>query len=187
LLAAATSGVLLVGSCGLRNESEPPFSESEPPRSETVPPFAKVEPAWPNAKPAIAKDDPVGAANALKLNAVCYKCHETFVEDELSQAHQKQAMPCIRCHGQSLLHVREEDNGATPPEVTFERNEVNTLCWECHFDHNVSAERVVARFFERGLSADTRPICTDCHGSHKIESSPDREDTGPKAEVKKAD
>jgi hypothetical protein len=112
--------------------------------------------------------DPVGP------NAGCYVCHMTFVREELSRTHLKAKVPCVRCHGISAAHANDEDIGATKPDITYRRGQVNSSCRTCHKTHDVAPERVVALWQERlaGKPA-TQPsarsaVCTDCHGSHRI-------------------
>ena len=121
--------------------------------------------------------DPLGA------NAACYVCHMTFVREELSKVHLKKKVTCIECHGLSAGHANDEDVGATPPDVTFKRKEVDASCGECHKEHDVPARKVIARWLERGRPV-LPAICTDCHGAHKIErpeeSEPDKPSPTPK-------
>jgi hypothetical protein len=122
-----------------------------------------------NKDPATAKapsdedaNDPVGA------NAGCYVCHMTFVKEELAKTHLKAKVGCIQCHGLSAKHANDENIGATKPDITFKREQVDASCGKCHAEHNVPAKKVVARFVERRLPASAAPVCTDCHGQHKI-------------------
>jgi len=111
-------------------------------------------------------------------NAGCYVCHMTFVREELSRTHLKAKVTCVRCHGISAAHVNDEDIGATPPDVTFRRTQINPFCRTCHKTHDVAPEQVVARWQERRAGrAATQPsalsaACTDCHGAHSIAKRP---------------
>lgn len=120
---------------------------------------AKVEP--PDEEP-----------DLLGANAACYVCHVTFVKEDLARTHLKAKIGCIKCHGLSEKHANDEHIGATRPDVTFRRQEVDASCLKCHAAHDVPAKAVVARFLGRHLSARTPPVCTDCHGMHKIEFKP---------------
>jgi len=114
----------------------------------------------------------------LSVNAACYVCHMTFIREELSKVHFKQKVTCIECHGLSAGHANDEDIGATPPDMTFKRKEVDASCGKCHQEHDVPARKVIARWLKRG-----RPplpaICTDCHGAHKIERPDQNEPDKP--------
>jgi len=94
-------------------------------------------------------------ANPLGANAACYVCHMTFVSEELSKTHLKAKVTCVKCHGVSAGHANDEDIGATKPDVTFERGQVERMCLECHKRHEVA-------------DAEAELICTDCHGKHRI-------------------
>ena len=117
----------------------------------------------------------------LSVNAACYVCHMTFVGEELSTVHFQEKTTCIDCHGLSAPHANDENIGETPPDIVFKRHEVDASCEECHEEHDAPGIKVVARFLERKL-ADPRPICTDCHGMHKIEQ-PEEADEDDQGEV----
>ena len=107
--------------------------------------------------------DPLGP------NSACYVCHTTFVWEELASVHLPEKVTCIKCHGLSAAHANDEDIGATLPDVVFKRCKIDASCKECHEEHDVSARDVITRWIERkhpGFS----PVCTDCHGMHKIET-----------------
>lgn len=104
----------------------------------------------------------------LSVNASCYVCHVTFVREEISRVHFAEEVTCVKCHGVSANHANDEDIGATKPDVTFTRAQVDKMCRECHKGHDVPARDVLARFVERELT-DRAAVCTDCHGHHQIE------------------
>ncbi len=117
--------------------------------------------------------DPLGA------NAACYVCHIPLVKGELSKVHLKAKITCIKCHGLSADHANDEDIGATKPDIRFARKQVDRMCRKCHKKHDVPAWEVVARFVDRGISPKGPVVCTDCHGTHRIEPPPE-EDPPPK-------
>jgi hypothetical protein len=127
---------------------------------------AKAEAEQTEAAEDEAVIDPLGP------NAACYVCHMTFVREELSKVHLVQKVTCVKCHGVSAGHANDEDIGATPPDITYKRHKVDASCSECHKEHDVSPRKVVARWLERKLSHKS-PVCTDCHGTHKIERPED--------------
>jgi len=115
----------------------------------------------------VATHDPMGP------NAACYVCHMTFVKEELSQVHKAERVTCIDCHGLSAPHANDEDVGATKPDVTYTRAQVNPACRKCHETHDAPPEKVVARWHDvvkTGFAGrpPATPACTDCHGTHKI-------------------
>jgi hypothetical protein len=106
--------------------------------------------------------------DVLGANAACYVCHVTFIKEELAKTHLGKAVTCIKCHGPSEKHANDENIGATKPDITFKRGQVDPSCGQCHKGHNVSANKVIARFRERKLPNNLGPTCTDCHGTHRI-------------------
>ena len=116
-----------------------------------------------------APSDDEPQENPLMVNAACYVCHIPFVQEEISRVHAKARVPCIDCHGLSAAHANDENVGATKPDRVYARDRIDKMCSKCHESHDVPARAVVARCFERKLSADTAAVCTDCHGQHRIE------------------
>jgi len=108
------------------------------------------------------------AVDPMGPNGACYVCHMTFVREELSKTHLAKKVTCVRCHGLSAKHANDEDIGATPPDRPYTREQVNAMCRKCHKRHDVLPELVAARSIERGLT-ETPVVCTDCHGTHRIE------------------
>ena len=127
-------------------------------------------------------EDDAPLIDPLSANAACYVCHMTFIYEEFSKVHLAEKITCIECHGVSGPHANDENIGATPPDIVFEREEVDASCAECHEEHDVSPREIIARSIERGLP-DSSPICTDCHGTHKIEQAEEEEEqeAGPGA------
>jgi len=106
--------------------------------------------------------DPMGP------NAACYVCHMTFIFEKLSRVHLAEKVTCVECHGISAPHANDEDIGATKPDKTYKRCQVNAACRKCHKEHDAKPEEVIARWIEIGWPKQ-KPVCTDCHGTHKIE------------------
>ena len=106
--------------------------------------------------------DPMGP------NAACYVCHMTFIFEELSKIHLKEKVTCVECHGTSAAHANDEDIGATKPDRTYKRSQVSPACRKCHEEHVAKPEKVIARWIEIGAPKQ-KPVCTDCHGTHRIE------------------
>jgi hypothetical protein len=107
----------------------------------------------------------------LGMNGACYVCHIPFVKEELAKVHLAEGISCAQCHGLSDKHANDENIGATKPDITFRRDQVDAGCEKCHTTHDAPATQVLARFGERKLSLQTSVICTDCHGHHKIDRS----------------
>jgi hypothetical protein len=109
------------------------------------------------------------AADVPGASAACLVCHLTFVKEELAKSHQQKGISWTKGHGPSIAHANDEHIGATKPNVTFPRAKVDAACAQCHKQHDVPARKVIERFLDRKLPAKTAAICTDCHGTHRIE------------------
>ena len=143
--------------------------------------IARARPAQ-SSSSASSSDQPPAAQDAtdvLGANAACLVCHLTFVKEELVKTHQKKGVGCIKCHGPSVAHANDEHIGATKPDITYPRAKVDPSCANCHDKHDVPPRKVIARFLERKLPRQPAPICTDCHGTHRIEKA-DNADGGPR-------
>ncbi len=138
--------------------------------------LAADDPAGGAAKPALP-DAPAPAAapppelDPLSLNGACYVCHIPFVKEELAKVHLAEGISCAKCHGLSDKHANDENIGATKPDIVYSRDKVDKSCEQCHDTHDAPAKKVLARFTERRLSLQRPVICTDCHGTHKIDRS----------------
>jgi hypothetical protein len=153
---------------------------------------AAAKPAEPAAEPAKAEasmhsaslESPRGEGEEVEEefldptgpNAACYVCHMTFIFEELAKVHLKEKVTCVECHGVSAAHANDEDIGATKPDKTYMRCQINASCRKCHEEHDARPEEVIARWIQIG-SPKQEPVCTDCHGTHKIER-PEPEEPG---------
>ncbi len=144
---------------------------------------AADDPAAKPAPPAAAApaDDPPPEMDPLSMNGACYVCHIPFVKEELAKVHLAEGISCAKCHGLSDKHANDENIGATKPDIVFPRGKVDQSCEACHDTHDAPAKKVLARFAERKLSLQTPAICTDCHGTHKIERSAETQQLAPPA------
>ncbi|NUQ64045.1 MAG: cytochrome c3 family protein [Pirellulales bacterium] len=135
-----------------------------PRRAEAGPPEKPAETSSESAAEADSEEfiDPLGP------NSACYVCHVTFVQEELSKVHKAEKTGCIDCHGLSAAHANDEDIGATPPDIVYQRGQIDAACVKCHETHDAPAAKVVARFVVRKLSPSAAAVCTDCHGEHRI-------------------
>jgi hypothetical protein len=126
-------------------------------------------PSTPSASSPSQPPSAQDATDVLGANAACLVCHQTFVKEDIARTHQKEDISCIKCHGASVAHANDEHVGATKPDITYPRAKVDASCAKCHEDHDVAPRKVIARFLERKLPRKPAPVCTDCHGTHRIE------------------
>jgi hypothetical protein len=129
-----------------------------------------------------ANQEKADAIELLGANVACYVCHQTFLTEELSNVHKAAKVGCTKCHGLSAAHANDENIGATKPDITFRRDQVDAACIKCHKEHDVLPAKVVGRFVARKLPPQPDPICTDCHGTHRIKRS--KSPAGPPPEKK---
>jgi hypothetical protein len=109
------------------------------------------------------------AGQKVARNDSCFVCHVNYKSESLATNHAAHGVGCVSCHGLSEAH-RNDENNITPPDVMFPLATLDAACQKCHASHNVPARKVIARFQERcaGLSDPGRPVCTDCHGEHRL-------------------
>jgi len=114
------------------------------------------------------RDDSTGLK---EINGGCYVCHDNYRTESLVVSHAKEKVGCIQCHGESLPHQVDEFH-RTPPEKMYAPHNVDTMCGECHEQHNAPATKVIERWRKR-CPAKTDPkeiACTDCHFEHRLSS-----------------
>jgi len=85
----------------------------------------------------------------------CDMCHIDVADEVVGTRHQAKGVGCVKCHGRSLAHVRDENNEVKPDRV-FPRNRIDAFCSTCHKCSRPAAAK------------PGRKVCTDCHGTHKI-------------------
>jgi hypothetical protein len=102
-------------------------------------------------------------AQASAVNRQCFVCHVDYTEEPLTLTHQEQGVSCATCHGESKLHIDDEDR-KTAPDRMIAHHKVAKFCRTCHTD-------IAAACPHAQPPADDEPerACTECHGKHKLE------------------
>jgi len=150
--------------CAVEAAAGPPAAPAGYSSSAGTPASSAGAPA-PVAAPTVAF---ARAAGREADNDRCHVCHVNFSEDALAVGHARNNVGCERCHGPSDEHCSDEGN-ITPPEIMFAREKIDRACKECHPD---PMERLVleARYclFVALTDEEKKKVCTDCHGSHRM-------------------
>ena len=134
------------------------------------------EPATP------AEEEEGDVLDPMGPNGACYVCHMTFLREDLAKTHLKAKVTCIQCHGLSAGHANDENIGATKPDRVYERDQVSDSCRECHATHDAPPEKVIQQWLDLKLT-ETPPVCTDCHGAHRIDApAPQQPEAPPQAD-----
>ena len=133
-----------------------------------------------NVHEARPRTDPESPVHWSKMAGTCAKCHASVefaqrynipvirpVEAYLASAHAraiaggKHAATCSDCHG---THDIQPSND---PESSIARLKIPNTCGKCHagilkqYDDSVHGEALLAGHRDA-------PVCTDCHGEHRI-------------------
>lgn len=114
-------------------------------------------------------------------NDMCYVCHIPFAKEPLAVVHAKAKVWCIKCHGPSAGHMQDEDVGATPADIAYEKHQVDPMCSKsgCHEPEKHPLVNARVRFGRlrygrqvqeeiKGRPVEVTGVCTDCHGRHWI-------------------
>lgn len=111
----------------------------------------------------------VADTRAAAENATCLVCHANYRAELLASRHASADIGCSQCHGESLAHKNDENN-TTPPQTMYSADKIDPFCQGCHTAHDVPAQKVIARWMERGFdkTEPKRTVCTDCHGEHRM-------------------
>ncbi len=126
--------------------------------------------------------DPSARSFHLNIAAVCLKCHmDRAIEDkyglpgqQVMEAYEKSvhgmaatksglmgSAVCPDCHGNHAILPGDQPRSAT------HRQNIPTLCGKCHSGILEAYEKSVHGKGMRGGIPES-PVCTDCHGEHKI-------------------
>lgn len=101
----------------------------------------------------------------LNMNALCQDCHQEIAHEQSDGVHQQaieegnlDAAVCTDCHGSHDVQSPDEP-----------RWRISQTCGACHAEIQYEFEQSVhgAALLEDNEDV---PVCTDCHGSHSIES-----------------
>ena len=130
----------------------------------------------PTSRPA---SSPATGEAKVAPNDMCHVCHIPFAEEPLALIHAKEEVWCIECHGPSAKHMQDENVGATPPDITYKKNQVDRMCSKCHkaSKHPEVMDDLRAMRLAQSAKAQSKikgrlikpaGVCTDCHGNHWI-------------------
>ena len=119
------------------------------------------EPAGPAVVPAAGPEQPPKPAD----NFYCFVCHMNYDGEELALDHELVGVGCSTCHGVSDRHSADED-GITPPEKMFSRDEINAYCMTCHAEADIKDSISHKPLFDK--TSKDEHVCTDCHGKHRL-------------------
>lgn len=116
-------------------------------------------------------------------NTACYVCHPGLKQELITTTHLAKGYGCVKCHGASTEHLQDEMQ-MTTPDVLYGRRQVDAMCTECHQFPHEDVEQEVKDFLAewRGRSRPNgrtiyeNSICTDCHGTHNIDTERDKAD-----------
>ncbi len=132
------------------------------------------------------------AADRAEVPDVCARCHSDIAAQYKDSVHGEallsEANPdvpnCVVCHG--------NHNISDPRTVEF-RNNIPLLCAECHTDASIMDKYEISTNVLNTYVADyhgttvtlfeqnspdlptNKPVCTDCHGTHTISKTDDKE------------
>jgi len=122
----------------------------------------------PSPKPPIpAAENAAGQGEQPKAadNFYCFVCHMNYDGEELALNHEVAGVGCATCHGVCDRHSADED-GITPPDKMFARDEINAYCMTCHAEADIKDSSSHKPLFDK--TAEDKHVCTDCHGKHRL-------------------
>ena len=112
-----------------------------------------------------AQDNSPLAIKGKTENATCLDCHDKYRSEKLSMIHQRKAVTCTTCHGESTRHSEDADS-FTPPDIMYPRDTVKASCLKCHSPAKLSWKGPHKPIFSAPPATDK--TCTDCHGEHRM-------------------
>jgi hypothetical protein len=135
------------------------------------PPEAKEQaPLLLDEPPLLLKDEP-GANQPdgpQADNSRCFVCHINYMQEDIAVIHARANIGCADCHGQSDAHIADESwasgGNGTPPDTMYPRAKINPFCMGCHTKDKIDTDQHKPLF-----ASLEKTVCTDCHGSHRLE------------------
>jgi len=160
-------GILLPSAAA---EAAEPKAAKPAEKPKALPPL-KVD----RSAPLLLLDEPTEKKTAPKGkgpkadNHACHVCHTNYQDESLAVTHADNNVGCVKCHGESIAH-RNDENNITPPDIMYPIDKIDSECATCHETHDAPARKVLARFTEccPDKKAADQVICTDCHGTHRL-------------------
>jgi hypothetical protein len=167
LSAAVLSGVLLIFAAGCSLEK----TRSEDSQVQSAGTKQHHQDQDNAAKPTLA-----ASSTSFVANPFCLACHADFQEEKLALRHERAAIGCERCHGESDRHRSDEAN-LTPPEIMYPRAKINPTCMMCHPRDQINrvdqhaiilagAQTVLNEVADASRAENHKKVCTSCHGEH---------------------
>lgn len=163
---------LLVTVASLGQAGEDPSSQKRPSSGQKsrLPPL-KIDKSAPLLLLDDARPSTSPAGKPVADNDACFVCHGNYRKEPLVAWHAKGNIGCIACHGPSMAH-REDEHNVTLPDTLYPADKIDAMCRKCHEEHNTPARKVIDAWQKR-CPKKTDPaaiVCTDCHGTHRLES-----------------
>lgn len=163
-----TAFCMTITGCGGNDVAQSDFPNEQ--EVSTLPPLDDLPPLELDDDELLLLDEPTELEVASGAdNQTCFVCHANYSEEPFAVSHALMDIGCADCHGESIAHKNDENN-TTPPGHMFPPEEIAKLCKKCHDSHDVSPNKVIARWQKKGLEkTDPKSIvCTDCHGNHRL-------------------
>jgi hypothetical protein len=92
-------------------------------------------------------------------------CHIDVADETVGTRHHAKGIGCVKCHGPSIDHVRDENNEVKPDRVITQKD-VDKFCARCHECSRPQSARPPTAKKQGAI------ICTTCHGTHKVVRMP---------------
>lgn len=129
----------------------------------TNPPTKPEAPKTPTTAPTAIEKSEASTAEFQDANPFggCDMCHLDVADELEDTRHEAKGIGCVQCHGQSIGHIRDENNEVKPDRV-FTRKDVDAFCGSCHKCSKPPASKPQSKL-KQG-----QQVCSDCHGTHKI-------------------
>jgi predicted CXXCH cytochrome family protein len=127
-------------------------------------------------------DDLKGFEKSVHNKIDCYDCHTKHDVKSAKEISKDETANCLNCHKKkniqqfsSSVHAKNNigcdgchKGGHETGKIS--KNEVSNVCGKCHNDSKAEFKNSVHHTVLNSGNANA-PVCTDCHGSHKILTS----------------
>jgi predicted CXXCH cytochrome family protein len=133
-------------------------------------------------KCATCHDDLKGFGKSVHNKVDCYDCHTKHETTPVKELLKNQTDNCLDCHKRkniqqfsSSVHARNNVGCADCHKgghetVKIPKSQVSNVCGKCHNENQMALKSSVHHTVLKGGNPNA-PVCTDCHGAHKILTS----------------
>lgn len=127
-------------------------------------------------------DDLKGLGKSVHGKVECYDCHSKHDVKPVKEIQKEQTANCLNCHKSkniqqfsSSIHAKNNIgcdgcHKGGHETAKIQKSAVSNVCGKCHNENQMAFKNSIHHTVLKGGNVNA-PVCTDCHGAHKILTS----------------